>query len=153
MLNFGQAVRAFYIRYVDFSGRSQRSEYWWVQLFQATCYSIFGILIIMGVGGFEGMDALVNDETNGFGPAAILGTLGLFIFFIANIIPNIAIQVRRFHDLGQTGWLVLVFGIVGQIPLIQFFSIIGNCIWFAMRGTHGPNQYGPDPLYSQSDVF
>jgi len=154
MLSFGEAVRAFYRRYVDFKGRSQRSEYWWVQLYVFTCYVIFAVLIFMGAGGVEGIDAMVNEENfDQFGPVAILGLLGLLIFVVANIIPNIAIQVRRFHDLNQTGWLVLAFGIGGQIPLVGIFVALGNIVWFMIKGTDGANKYGHDPLNNQVDVF
>lgn len=154
MLSFGQAVRAFYRRYVDFQGRSQRSEYWWVQLYSVICYTIFGILIFMGLGGLEGIDALLNEDDLGqFGPAAIIGIFGLVVFVLVNIIPNISIQVRRFHDLGQTGWLVLAFTVGGQIPVLGIFAALGNIIWFTFKGNEGPNKYGPDPLNDQASVF
>ena len=141
MVNFSEAVNLFFKRFVDFSGRSSRSEYWWAQLF------IW--LVIIGLGIFAG---LINggDFENIFeaGSSALANLIaGLAVlFFIAIIIPNIALAVRRFHDLGQTGWLVLVFAIVGIIPLIGTLTSFVQVIWFCFRGTIGPNRYGYDPL-------
>jgi len=69
----------------------------------------------------------------------------LVLFGLACIVPLIALSVRRWHDLGQTGWLVLVFGILGAIPLVGILASIANLIWFARSGNVGPNHYGPDP--------
>jgi uncharacterized membrane protein YhaH (DUF805 family) len=66
--------------------------------------------------------------------AGILGIivgLGLFL-------PGLAVSIRRLHDLDRTGWWVLIaFTGIGIILLI---------VWACMKGTDGPNQYGPDPL-------
>ena len=64
-----------------------------------------------------------------------------------NVLPNIMLSIRRFHDLGQTGWLVLAFFVVGALlPPIAALVNIANFIWFALKGTDGPNPYGPDPI-------
>lgn len=153
MLTFGAAVRAFYGRYFDFQGRSQRSEFWWVQLYVYVCYAIFLILMITGSGGIEALvDAYEGGETGQIGPAGYIGIIGLIIFGLVNIIPSIAISVRRFHDLGYTGWLVLAFGIGSVIPYIGSLISIGNLVWFAMKGTHGPNKYGSDPLTARVEA-
>jgi len=144
MLSFNEAIKAYYRRYVDFEGRSQRSEYWWFQLYFA------GILILLFIVTFAlGMD-WETEDMNGVGMA---GFGVLVIFALAHVIGNISLAVRRFHDLGQTGWLVLVFAIAGVIPLVGTLASIGQLIWFCLRGTMGPNQYGPDPLDPQADVF
>jgi len=79
--------------------------------------------------------------------------LYVIIFILANVLPNIMLSIRRFHDLNQTGWLFLLFVVVGQIPVIGILSGLANLIWFIMPGTNGPNKYGPDPLGMNTDVF
>lgn len=57
---------------------------------------------------------------------------------LALFLPGIAVGVRRLHDLDRTGWwLLIALTGVGIILLI---------VWDCMKGTTGPNQYGPDPL-------
>nr|WP_233343233.1 DUF805 domain-containing protein [Hyphomonas sp. Mor2] len=130
-----EAVQTFFARYTDFQGRSRRSEYWWVILAYFIVIIIAGALL--GVIGGLGSG---NLNPIGYLLAGILG-LG----YLAIIIPAIALTVRRFHDLNQTGWLVLVFVLLSVIPLIGLIASIGWLIWFAMPGTTGPNKYGPDP--------
>ena len=95
---------------------------------------VAGLLIGTIGGGADGLNPI------GY---LIVGVLG--IAMLAVIVPGIALSVRRFHDLGQTGWLVLVFAILGAIPLIGLLASLAQIIWFAMPGNTGPNKYGPDP--------
>jgi len=57
----------------------------------------------------------------------LLGT----IVTLPLIIPSIAVGVRRMHDVGKSGWFIL-------IPIY-------NLILAATEGDKGDNQYGPDP--------
>lgn len=136
-MGFTEAIKTFYARYTDFSGRSSRSEFWWVQL----CLAILTFLFYFGV-------AISSESSIGGEISATQLVLigGLILIFLGHLIGLIALQVRRFHDLDKTGWLVLVFGILSLIPLVGTLVSIGQLIWFCFRGTIGGNQYGPDPL-------
>ncbi|MEM9739171.1 MAG: DUF805 domain-containing protein [Pseudomonadota bacterium] len=135
MVTFQEAVQLFFKRYTDFKGRSRRSEYWWVQLFNFIVVLI-PVILMLAIGG------ITEGEPNPIG-IALIAVIGLYV--LAIIIPGIALGVRRFHDLDQTGWLVLVFAVVGQIPLVGLLASIGQIVWFCFPGTVGPNKYGPDP--------
>lgn len=140
MMGFGQAVGLYFSNYANFQGRSRRAEYWWVFLAQLIFYFVMGFLFVALGGSFGADDGL--PEMNGLSVfiAIIFG-----IIMLGLIVPNISLAVRRFHDLGQTGWLVLVFGILGLIPLIGSLTSLGQLIWFAFPGKAGANQFGPDP--------
>lgn len=60
-----------------------------------------------------------------------LTALGLFL-------PNLAVAIRRLHDLNKSGWsyLLVLIPLVGPIILLVFYC---------KEGTHGSNNYGPDP--------
>lgn len=147
-MGMGEAIGLFFSRYTDFQGRSRRAEYWWFFL----AYIIFTIAVaamFFILGG--GIDANGDPELGG---ASIILLVVVGLIGLGLIIPMISLAVRRFHDLGQTGWLVLVFGLLGLIPLVGTLTGIGQLIWFAMPGTVGPNQYGPDPKGGHDvDVF
>lgn len=96
-------------RYVDFNGRSRRSEYWF--------FYLFCVIIIVAL-------SLIS----AYVPA--LGIL-MVIFYLGMLIPLIAAGVRRIHDVGKSGWYLL----------IPIYSII---LLFT-AGVAGPNEYGPDP--------
>jgi uncharacterized membrane protein YhaH (DUF805 family) len=65
------------------------------------------------------------------------GTTPLIIYWLATVIPHLAVAVRRLHDVNMSGaWLL-----IDLIP----FGVIVLLILQAMDGTPGPNRYGPDP--------
>lgn len=119
-------------RYADFKGRSRRREYWMFAL---------GIMIAMTVlilltGG------LADD---GSGPSGGFALVGLF--FIAIFVPSLAVQVRRFHDQGRSGWLIL-------LNLIPYIGSLIVLVFMCLPGNPGPNRFGPDPKgMDLSDTF
>jgi uncharacterized membrane protein YhaH (DUF805 family) len=117
-----------YRRYAEFEGRSRRMEYWSYSLFVVVVASILLLpMLIMGDG------------------ASGLLAIPVGLWFIANIIPGIAVAIRRWHDLDQSGWFYLLFAVLGAIPFIGVIAGLVNLVWFFMQGTVGENQYGPDP--------
>lgn len=58
--------------------------------------------------------------------------------FLFVALLDLAISVRRLHDLDLSGWWVLL----GVIPEGRIFLIA----WFCLRGTVGANRFGDDPL-------
>ena len=110
-------------RYFDFSGRSRRKEYWMFVLFIFIAVVVLSLLeAALGMGDMVG---------GLYGPLVLL-------FFLAIIIPSLAVQVRRFHDQDKSGWLVLL----GFIPFVGSIIIL---VFMCLEGTPGPNEYGPDP--------
>ena len=117
-MNFVEAISSGFSNYVNFSGRAQRSAYWW--------WSLFEIVVLVAA---QILDGII------LGPGAV----ALYaISALVLLLPSIAVGVRRLHDLDRTGWwLLLVFTGIGGILLL---------IWFCMKGTTGANRFGPDPL-------
>lgn len=163
MLRFGEAVRQYYANYANADGRAQRSAYWWVLLYQLIIYGVLAIVLYMAEGGgqiFEmfisslegGTNASVRDDLK-LGFSGIIAIVLMVCFAFSNFLPDIMLSIRRFHDLGQTGWLVLVFKVAGYLPVVGIFLALINFVWFMLRGTVGPNKYGRDPLGSDLDIF
>ena len=71
----------------------------------------------------------------GIGAVAILG---FGVLYIAGIWSGLAIQVKRWHDMDKSGWMVLL----NFIPLANLVVLI---MCGAFRGTVGPNRFGGDP--------
>ena len=119
MVSFADAIRNVFAGYATFSGRSTRAEYWW--------FFLFNVLVWVAAGT---IDTAMGQN--------VISTLVM----LALLIPNIALAVRRSHDIGKSGWWVLW----------QFFGwwlfFPGLIMWLLFRtrqGDRGPNQYGPDP--------
>jgi uncharacterized membrane protein YhaH (DUF805 family) len=104
-------------RYVDFSGRSSRSEFWLYVLFYIIIYIIAAIL-----------DALLIGR--GAGNVGILTS----IVALAHIIPSIAVSVRRLHDIDRTGWWLLVFYLAPLAIMIVGALIAGGSVLAMMAG-------------------
>lgn len=124
-----------YKRYVDFSGRSRRKEYWMFALFFAIVYAI--CFALMFSGGFGGIDPVTGEPT-GFGGLAMVGVGLLVIFVLGSFLPALAVQVRRFHDQDKSGWFVLL----NFIPYVGGIVVL---VFMCLEGTKGPNRFGPDP--------
>ena len=117
-MNFVQAITSGFQHYVGFAGRASRSEYWYWVLFT----------IIGGIVTFI-LDRAVFPEND-------LSPLNA-VFNLVCFLPSLAIGVRRLHDIGRTGWwLLIVLTIIGFIVLL---------VWACQKSDAGPNQYGPDP--------
>ena len=125
-----------YQRYAEFEGRSRRMEYW--------SYTLFTIIVslVLLLPAFIFGD-LENDSD--MSATAVISFVVFGIWFLVNIIPGIAVSVRRWHDLDQSGWMFLLFGVLGAIPVLGTLAGLINLIWFFMQGTVGDNKYGPDP--------
>jgi uncharacterized membrane protein YhaH (DUF805 family) len=116
-MNFFEAIASGFSNYVNFAGRARRSEYWWWALFA-----------IVGSYGLLAIDTLVLRSEIPI--LQILFALGTFL-------PGLAVTIRRLHDIGKSGWWVLIaLTIIGIIPLIY---------WYCQPSTPGPNEYGAQP--------
>nr|MBA2815795.1 Inner membrane protein YhaH [Candidatus Pantoea persica] len=61
-----------------------------------------------------------------------------FLYSVAVLLPSLGVGVRRLHDLDRSGWWLLMM----LIPLVGKLLLI----YFCLRGTAGPNRFGPDPF-------
>ena len=120
-MNFQQAVQSGFSNYVNFRGRACRSEFWWFQLF----------LLLGGIVAAV-LDLFTDTNLLGGSPLATL-------FWLATIIPDLAVTVRRLHDTDSSGWWIL-------LGLIPFIGIIVLIVWWCQKGTRGYNRFGADPL-------
>ncbi|MBL60531.1 MAG: hypothetical protein CMI85_00140 [Candidatus Pelagibacter sp.] len=114
------AIKKAFINYFKLSGRSSRSEFWYFFLF----------VIIM-----SSITTFIDTYIIGY-HSEELGTTGK-IFLISTIIPQLSIAIRRLHDVGKSGWwLLLSFTIIGLIPLL---------IWYCTMSDPRKNKYGAIP--------
>ena len=119
MMGFGDAVRnALMNNYVGFKGRASRSEYWWFVLFTIIVNFI--------------ATAFPSDITPN--PTSIIVSLAIFF-------PSLGVIVRRLHDLGKSGWWILL----AIIPIVNFIGIFVILVFMVMEGEEHTNQYGEVP--------
>ena len=112
-MTFGESIAICLKNYATFERRAGRAEYWW--------FFLFSLLMQMGASLFGR-------------PAAGLVTLVLFL-------PGLAAGARRLHDIGKSGWWLLV----GAVPVIGAFILL---YWFVQPGMKASNAYGDAPRES-----
>jgi uncharacterized membrane protein YhaH (DUF805 family) len=129
-------------KYAEFNGRASREEFW--------CFFAF-VIIVNALSSMLGL-------LLGFG-AALSGLIGLLL-----LIPQVAVAVRRLHDLGKSGkelvvpcvMLALVpvaFAFRGILPKIVALGFLGLTLLvfanlltlFIKKGSSVPNRYGAAP--------
>lgn len=152
-MGFKDAVRTcLREKYVTFSGRASRSEFWYFMLFLFLL--LVGLALLFFVLGGLGAIQSGNADALFSGAFAIIAVAAGLIW-LATVLPTISVFVRRFHDINLSGWWYLGCIIGGFIPYIGFLiSLVPYVIGF-IKGTAGDNNYGPDPLVEQhtADVF
>ena len=119
-------------RYADFKGRASRSEYWYYLLFSIIVNIILGLIDSLVLNPVLGIQPLVEQSHTG-----ILGTL----YSLAILIPSFALGLRRLHDIGKSGWWILL----AIIPIVNFIGIFVLLYFFIKDSQPGSNAYGPNP--------
>jgi len=111
-------------QYVDFSGRARRKEYWMFTLFLVIFY-----IVAMGIDNLLGITFPIPGMF--YGPVYV-------VFGLLMILPTLAVSVRRLHDIGKSGWFIL-------IGLIPFIGGIWLLVLFLTNSKPGDNEFGPNP--------
>ena len=114
-------------KYVGFNGRASRSEYWWFFLFTMIA-SVIAVIMDAILFGIE-----LTDPT----PISWAVQFGV-------LLPSLAVSVRRLHDLGKSGWYIL-------IALIPIAGVIILIVWYCTEGESVSNIYGPVPTNIRGD--
>jgi len=109
-------------QYADFEGRARRQEYWMFVLFN----------VIFAVG------AMIIDNVLGLTLAHLPYGVFYFVYTLAVFIPGLGVTVRRLHDIGKSGWMLLV-------ALIPIVGSIWLLVLLVTDGTPGENEYGINP--------
>ena len=120
MLNWYKKV--VFENYANFSGRARRSEYWYFVLMNI----IFAVL------------AMLLDNVLGLNFEPLPYGVFYAIYAVAVLVPGLAVAVRRLHDIGKSGWFLL-------IALIPLVGAIWLLVLLCTEGNRGENQHGSDP--------
>lgn len=93
-MTFSESIKACFSKYAEFSGRADRSEFWWFELFL--------ILLIVGAG--------------------MLGNTVSNLISLAVLLPSLAVGARRLHDVSKSGWwqLLYLIPIVGWLVVVYW---------------------------------
>jgi uncharacterized membrane protein YhaH (DUF805 family) len=98
-MDFGTAISTGFAKYINFSDRACRSEYWYWMLF-AVIFAVMG-----NIGNYMLHTQLVN-----------------LLVGLPFIIPGWAVSIRRLHDTDRSGWwsLIAAIPLIGVVLLVWF---------------------------------
>jgi len=116
MAFFKVALRPLGMLYVR-DGRASRREFW--------SYLLFVWLAALVL-------AMVLTATGKVLDFYVVGVLLEYLLLFS-------VLVRRLHDIGRSGWSLLI----GVIPLV---GLLGLVVWLASPGDAGDNEFGPRPV-------
>ena len=108
----------------SFEGRINRQPFWMATL----------VLVVINIIASVVITAVFGDST--------LALLLQFLVALALLYPSLAVAAKRWHDRDKSGWWTLIV----LIPLVGPLGYVIECGF--LRGTDGPNRFGPDPLGS-----
>ena len=99
-MTFQESIQACFSKYVDFSGRASRSEYWW-----------FALFVFLGSFVLSMFSTALN-----------------IVFLLATLLPQLAAASRRLHDTGRSGWwqLIAFVPLIGILVLIVVLAQEGG---------------------------
>ena len=108
--------------YKDFNGRARRKEYW--------MFVLINLMFSLAAAFLDRMFGIAWIDL-GYGPLYLIYGLILFI-------PSLAVLIRRLHDIGKSGWMVLV-------ALIPFVGVFWLLFLLITESAPGENEYGKNP--------
>ena len=115
----------------SFEGRISRLEWWEFSI----PYAVFLFLLYWTESSFAEL-----------GPRETFAVIAIVVTYAVALFMWMAVNVKRCHDRGHSGWFVLL----GLIPLVNIWYVVDVCF---LPGQHGPNRFGPDPRATRVPVF
>ena len=108
-------------KYATFSGRARRKEYW--------MFLLINLVVSVALALIDSLIGSVSES--GMGLLSSVYSIGV-------LITSLALCVRRLHDIGRTGWWVLIsiIPVIGAVVLLVFMLLDSE---------PGSNRYGANP--------
>lgn len=137
-MSFGETFIYFFQHYADFSGRARRREYWYMVLWNF----ILSMVISLGMSLTAASSfAYIDSNPEYFLSQSLVWIIVYSLWGLVTFIPALALIVRRLHDSGKSGAMLLLL----LIPVIGSFIIL---VFMLVDSQPNTNQYGPSPKYN-----
>jgi len=155
-MSFGEALKTCFKKYATFKGRARRSEFWWFSVLGWLLSIASYAVVFWKMTKLDEVQAQVSEvmfdeeklqaltaqaesyDSTFFLLIAIIGVISLLL-----LLPSLGVAVRRLHDVGKSGWLLI--GMI--IPVVNIVVGIMLLIYYLKDSDRGTNKYGPSPKY------
>lgn len=127
--------------YADFTGRATRSEYWFYYLFFVIFYWL-GLLVASTLDS-QALEVarLMNQIT-----IPVYSLIFQIAFWLAFLIPSLAVCCRRLHDVGSSGWFMLIV----LVPVVGWIWLL---VKLCSDSDPDSNEYGDNPKSSNQQML
>ena len=124
-------------RYAEFSGRSSRAELWW---FVLGMFIFWIAAMILMFGGIAAIGASQTQQPS-VGLIGAFGITWLFfvVIFLGLLVPWLAVQVRRLHDIDRSGWWLGGFYLLYAVYIALMFPLMFGIMAAAQAGNTPPD--------------
>ena len=142
-MTFTETIKNCFSKYVTFSGRASRSEFWYFMLF---CLLVNTILSLFD-GFVLGMSSI---------------QLASLMFVLVIFLPSIRATTRRLHDGNHRGWWQLIWlapipvfiaayglkmsDLMVVVGIAMIACVVMLLVWLIAKGSEGDNRFGSNPL-------
>jgi uncharacterized membrane protein YhaH (DUF805 family) len=148
-MGFSESIETCLKKYITFSGRARRSEYWLFWLFYIP---VFIVLYILENLLFHILYSPIYHEYSLSNEVILLIPSVIFLLLF---IPSLAAEARRFHDIGYSGYWVLLTPLANALcksssDLLEIIGIIigiASIVLLCQDSQPATNAYGPSPKY------
>jgi uncharacterized membrane protein YhaH (DUF805 family) len=117
----------------SFQGRINRAKFWLVHV-------VMWVVVLIVFGAILGSAAMSSDPQAALQSVGVVGGLILLVVYILALWIGLAVAAKRWHDRNKSAWWILIV----FVPAVGGLWYLIECGF--LKGTTGPNQFGPDPL-------
>ena len=136
-----EAYKKFWMGYIDFTGRSTRSDYWLNVLAQCLVYLLFSFLLIL-IMILGGDSSTYTSDPYSFQMILVyIVVLGIGVYALASLVPSIAIIVRRLRDAGYH-WALIFLSLIPYLCgfIIFILTLQPTKVEVAFNNFNNPQQ-------------
>ena len=117
----------------SFQGRVNRAKFWLVHV-------VMWVVILIVFSAILGSAAMSSDPQAALQSVGAVGLIILLVVYILALWIGLAVAAKRWHDRNKSAWWILIV----VVPVVGGLWYLIECGF--LKGTTGPNKYGPDPL-------
>ena len=117
----------------SFQGRINRAKFWLVHV-------VMWVVVLIVFGAILGSAAMSSDPQAALQSVGVVGGLVLLVVYILALWIGLAVAAKRWHDRNKSAWWILIV----FVPAVGGLWYLIECGF--LKGTTGPNKFGPDPL-------
>ena len=128
----GSSLRRFWLKYVTFTGRASRAEYWWVWLVNGLISAVVLVITLL-------IESVLTEQSwlHLWEAASPVADALQAVWLAATVVPTLAVSMRRLHDTNRSGWWCLLLAPVLAINVWSIVADLSPSFFYLTTGAGG----------------